>query len=67
MSPLQRDPACSFITLCDGCTLTAGVVYIAGQSISTTTSVQININTKVNFKGGIAGDALVLNYFLLNN
>ena len=48
-------------------TLTAGVVYIAGQSISTTTSVQININTKVNFKGGIAGDALVLNYFLLNN
>jgi hypothetical protein len=48
-------------------TLTAGVVYIAGQTISTTTSVQININTKVNFKGGIAGDALVLNYFLLNN
>ena len=48
-------------------TLTAGVIYIAGQTIATTTSVQININTKVNFKGGIAGDALVLNYFLLNN
>lgn len=48
-------------------TLTAGVVYIAGQTIATTTNVQININTKVNFKGGIAGDALVLNYFLLNN
>jgi len=47
-------------------TLTAGVVYIAGQTIATTTNVQININTKVNFKGGIAGDALVLNYFLLN-
>lgn len=48
-------------------TLTAGVVYIAGQTIATTTNVAININTKVNFKGGIAGDALVLNYFLLNN
>jgi len=48
-------------------TLTAGVIYIAGQSISTTTSVQININTKVNFKGGIDGTALALNYFLLNN
>jgi hypothetical protein len=48
-------------------TLTAGVVFVAGQSISTTTDVEIIINTKVNFKGGIAGDALVLNYFLLNN
>lgn len=47
-------------------TLTAGVIFIAGQSISTTTDVEISINTKVNFKGGIAGDALVLNYFLLN-
>jgi len=48
-------------------TLTAGVIYIAGQTITTTTSQQININTKVNFKGGIVGDALVLNYFLLNS
>jgi len=48
-------------------TLTAGVVYIAGQTITTTTNVAININTKVNFKGGITGDALVLNYFLQNN
>ncbi len=48
-------------------TLTAGVIYIAGQTISTTTNVQININSKVNFKGGIAGDALVLNYFLQAN
>jgi hypothetical protein len=48
-------------------TLTAGVIYIAGQTIATTTNVQIDINTKVNFKGGIVGDALVLNYFLLNN
>lgn len=48
-------------------TLTAGVIYIAGQTITTTTSQQININSKVNFKGGIVGDALVLNYFLLNS
>jgi hypothetical protein len=48
-------------------TLTAGVVFIAGQTIATTTNVAININTKVNFKGGVVGDALVLNYFLLNN
>jgi hypothetical protein len=43
------------------------VIFVAGQSISTTTNVQININSKVNFKGGIAGDALVLNYFLQAN
>lgn len=48
-------------------TLTAGVVYVAGQTITTTTNVQLNINTKVNFKGGVVGDALVLNYFLLNS
>jgi len=48
-------------------TLTAGVIYIAGQTITTTTSVQININTKVYFKGGIDGTAMALNYFLLNN
>jgi hypothetical protein len=48
-------------------TLTAGVIYIAGQTIATTTNAAININTKVNFKGGIGGDALVLNYFLLAN
>jgi len=48
-------------------TLTAGVIYLAGQTITTTTNTQININTKVNFRGGIGGDALILNYFLLNN
>ena len=47
--------------------LTAGVIFVAGQTITTTTNVAININTKVNFKGGIAGLPLVLNYFLLNN
>jgi hypothetical protein len=48
-------------------TLTAGVVFIAGQSIATTTNQQININTKVNFTQGVVGIPLVLNYFLLNN
>jgi hypothetical protein len=47
-------------------TLTAGIIFIAGQEITTTTDQQININTKMNFKGGIDGDAVVLNYFLLN-
>ena len=46
-------------------TLTAGVVFIAGQEITTTTTQQIFINTKMNFVGGIDGDAVSLNYFLL--
>ena len=46
-------------------TLTAGVVFIAGQEITTTTETQIFINTKMNFVGGIDGDAVTLNYFLL--
>ena len=45
--------------------LTAGVIYIAGNSITTTTEVQININTKVNFLGGVDGSPVALNYFLL--
>ena len=46
-------------------TLTAGVVFIAGNSISTTTGVQINVNTKMNFTGGVDGSPVALNYFLL--
>ena len=46
-------------------TLTAGVIFIAGQEITTTTETQIFINTKMNFVGGIDGDAVTLNYFLL--
>lgn len=45
--------------------LTAGVIYIAGNSITTTTEVQININTKMNFLGGVDGSPVALNYFLL--
>jgi hypothetical protein len=46
-------------------TLTAGIIYIAGSTITTTTSAQININTKMNFTGGVDGAPLALNYFLL--
>jgi len=45
--------------------LTAGVIYIAGNSITTTTEVGIDINTKVNFLGGVDGSPVALNYFLL--
>ena len=45
--------------------ITAGVVYIAGDSITTTTNVQLNINTKVNFTGGIDGSPLAMSLFLL--
>ena len=44
--------------------LTAGVIFIAGQEITTTTNVQININSKVNFKAGVDGYAVALNLFL---
>jgi hypothetical protein len=45
-------------------TLTAGTIFIAGNSITTTTGARININTKVNFLGGIDGSPVALNYFL---
>ena len=44
--------------------MTAGVIKISGQEITTTTSAQINITQKVNFTGGIKGAPVALNYFL---
>lgn len=44
--------------------ITAGTVYISGNTISTTTGGQINITKTVNYTGGIAGDPVALNYFL---
>ena len=44
--------------------MTAGTVKISGQEITTTTGVQLNINTKVNFTGGINGSPVAMNYFL---
>ncbi len=45
-------------------TLTAGVVYIANDSISTTTGAQLNIKSKMNFTGGVDGAPVALGYFL---
>jgi hypothetical protein len=45
-------------------TLTAGVVYIAGNSISTTTGVALNVTSKMNFTGGIDGAPVALGFFM---
>ena len=46
--------------------VTAGVIEITGNKISTTSGGTININNVVNFKGGIAGAPVALQMFLLN-
>jgi hypothetical protein len=45
-------------------TLTSGVVYIAGNTISTTTGVGINVKAKLNFTGGIDGAPVAMQFFL---
>ncbi len=45
-------------------TLTSGVVYIAGNSISTTTGEGINVTSKMNFTGGIDGAPVALAFFM---
>jgi hypothetical protein len=45
-------------------TLTSGVVYIAGNSISTTTGEGINVTSKMNFTGGIDGSPVALAFFM---
>jgi hypothetical protein len=47
-------------------TLTAGVIYIAGNSISTTTGVSIQVSATMNFTGGINGVPVAMNFLLLN-
>ena len=44
-------------------TLTAGIIYISGNTITTTTGAQINIAAKMNFTGGIDGAPVALTYF----
>jgi len=44
--------------------ITAGVVNITGDTISTSTNVPLNITATANFEGGIAGDPVALSYFL---
>ena len=46
-------------------TLTAGVIYIAGNSMSTTTGVQINVTATMNFTGGINGLPVAMDFLLL--
>ena len=46
--------------------LTAGVIEIKEDQIDTTTGVQINVKQKMNFTGGIDGDAVALQRFLLS-
>jgi hypothetical protein len=45
-------------------TLTAGVVYIANNTISTTSGGQLNVTAKMNFTGGIDGAPVALGFFL---
>jgi len=45
-------------------TLTAGVVYVANDSISTTSGGQLNIKSKMYFTGGIDGAPVALGFFL---
>jgi hypothetical protein len=45
-------------------TITAGSIFIAGNTITTINSAQININTVVNFIGGVDGYPVALNLFL---
>jgi hypothetical protein len=44
--------------------VTAGFVYIAGTTITTTTQQAIQINANMNFKGGVRGLPVAWSYFL---
>jgi hypothetical protein len=45
-------------------TLTAGVIYIFGNTITTTTGVQILVTATMNFTGGVAGIPIAMNMLL---
>jgi hypothetical protein len=45
-------------------TLTSGIVYIAGNTITTTTGEAINVTSKMNFTGGIDGAPVALGFFM---
>jgi hypothetical protein len=47
-------------------TVTAGVVHISGNTITTTTSVPINITATMNFTGGISGSPVAMQQFILS-
>ena len=46
--------------------LTAGQIRISSDTITHTTGGTINITNNVNFTGGVEGDPLAMNYFLLS-
>jgi hypothetical protein len=46
-------------------TLTSGLIFVANNTITTTTGVGINVNAKMNFTGGIDGAPVALQFFLL--
>ena len=46
-------------------TLTSGLIYVANNTITTTTGVQIQVKAKMNFTGGIDGAPVALQFFLL--
>jgi hypothetical protein len=45
-------------------TLTAGVIYVAGNTISTTSGGQIKVTAKMNFTGGIDGAPVAMGFFM---
>ena len=47
-------------------TVTAGVVHISGNTITTTTAVPINITATMNFTGGISGAPVAMQQFILS-
>lgn len=47
-------------------TLTSGVIYVANNTISTTSGVQINVRSKMYFTAGIDGAPVALSFFLQN-
>ena len=45
-------------------TLTSGVLYLANNTISTTSGIQIKVTSKMNFVGGIDGAPVALGFFM---
>ena len=46
-------------------TLTAGIIYVANNTIQTTSGDQINVKAKMYFTGGIDGAPVALSYYML--
>jgi len=44
--------------------VTAGDIFIAGNTITTVSDPVINIQAKLNFQGGVVGLPIAYNYFL---